>query len=891
MGELLVKALTINGKTNPLGTDGAAPRFGWKLESERRGTMQAAYRIQVAGADGDFGKPVWDSGRVESDRSIEAAYGGPKPASRTRYHCRVKVWDNFGRESDWSETAWWETALLSADEWKAKWITPDPAGIDPLAEPAFLLRKSFELRGKVRSARIYATGLGVYDLYVNGDKVGDDLLAPGWTSYRKRLQFQTCDVTGKLRSGPNGIGIMLANGWYKGELTWLNKKQLYGNRRAALVQLHVSYSDGTEEVVATDPTWTATTGPILYSEIYHGETYDARLELPGWSKGDYDASDWKPVVPVDLPLSVLVPQENWPTRVTERIRPAAFIRTPSGDAVLDMGQNMVGRIRLAVEAPAGTRIRLQHAEVLDKDGHFYTGNLRSAKQTVEYIAKGEGTESYAPYFTFQGFRYVKVEGYPGDGAELPLDRFVGEVIHSDMPRAGEFECSHELVNRLQRNIVWGQRGNFLDVPTDCPQRDERLGWTGDAQVFVWTAAFNYNVGPFFRKWLRDLAADQKPDGGVPFVIPDVLDGDHSSAAWGDAAVIVPWAMYRIYGDKELLAEQFDSMKAWVDYIRAQGENEFLWNTGFHFGDWLGLDAKENSYVGATPRDLIATAFFAYSARLVRDAAVELGRAEDVRTYGELHQRVVAAFRDEFVTPSGRLAAPTQTAHVLALMFDLVEGKVRERVARDLNRLIADNDYHLTTGFVGTPYLCHVLSDNGYHDTALKLLLQESYPSWLYSVLQGATTIWEHWDGIKPDGSFWSDDMNSFNHYAYGAIGDWLYRVVAGLDSDPREPAYKRSRIRPRFGGERLTSARARFDSPYGRIEASWRAEGGARVVEAVVPPNTTAEVLLRGATLDKLRESGRAAADADGVLTAADTAEGALLTVGSGSYRFEYPLA
>ncbi|MBN2983117.1 alpha-L-rhamnosidase [Cohnella algarum] len=889
---LLVKALTVGGRPNPLGTDGKPPQFGWKLEAARRGTLQTACRIQVADAEDGFDRPLWDTGKTESDASIRVTYEGPAPVSRTRYFYRVKAWDNFGGESDWSEIAWWETGLLSEDEWQARWITPDPAAIDPLAEPVFALRKSFELKGDVRSARVYATGVGVYDLYLNGEKVGDDILAPGWTSYRNRLQYQTYDVTDRLRAGSNGLGVLLANGWYKGDLTWSDKSCLYGDRRAALVQLHVTYADGTEEIVVSDPTWSAALGPIRYSEIYHGEIYDARLELGQWSRGDFDASEWAAAASIDLPMSVLVPQENWPTRVTETIRPVAFIRTPSGEAVLDMGQNMVGRIRLSVEAPAGTAVRLQHAEVLDKEGNFYVGNLRSAKQTVEYIAKGEGTETYAPHFTFQGFRYVKVEGYPGIENGLPLDRFVGEVIHSDMPRSGEFECSHELVNQLQRNIVWGQRGNFLDVPTDCPQRDERLGWTGDAQVFVWTAAFNYDVGPFFQKWLRDLAADQKEDGGVPFVIPDVLDGDHSSAAWGDAAVVVPWAMYATYGDKALLAEQFDSMKAWVDYIRAQGESEYLWNTGFHFGDWLGLDAKENSYVGATPRDLIATAFYAYSAKLVRDAAEVLGREEDARKYGELYGRVVSAFREEFVTPSGRIAAPTQTAHVLALMFDLAEGEARARTARELNKLIEDNEFHLTTGFVGTPYLCHVLSANGYHETALKLLVQEGYPSWLYSVNQGATTIWEHWDGIKPDGSFWSDDMNSYNHYAYGAIGDWLYRVVAGLDADGRAPAYKRARIEPRFGGEWLTSARAAYDSAYGRIEVSWRADGISRAVEVALPPNTTAEVLLRGAALDALRESGRPVrGGAEGIASAADTADGVRLAVGSGVYRFEYPLA
>ncbi|WP_017434120.1 glycoside hydrolase family 78 protein [Saccharococcus caldoxylosilyticus] len=892
MNALKVKDLRCEYKTNPLGLDVRKPRISWRIESDRRGTMQRAYRLQVSIVENDFENLVWDTGYIESDQSIHIEYDGPELTSRTRYYYRVKIWDNFGRESDWSETAWWETAFFDTSEWKAQWITPDPNEIDPLSEPVFLLRKSFELKKGIDAARVYVTGVGLYELYLNGERVGEDLLTPGWTSYKKRLQYQTYDVTHQLQEGSNAIGIMLADGWYKGTLGWEGKRHIYGDRRAALVQLHVRYEDGTEEKIVTDQTWKASTGPILSSEIYHGEVYDARLEKQGWSHADFDDTDWKDVSIYDLPLTHLVAQENWPTRVTETVRPISTFVTPAGETVLDMGQNMVGRIRMTVHAPAGTRITLQHAEVLDKEGNFYTGNLRKAKQTVIYIAKGEGTEVYAPHFTFQGFRYVKVEGYPGQENGLSLDCFIGEVIHSDMEPTGYFECSNPLVNQLQQNIRWGQRGNFVDVPTDCPQRDERLGWTGDAQVFIRTALFNYQGAPFFTKWLRDLRADQLSDGGVPFVIPDVLTnsiGEASSAAWGDAAVICPWTVYLVYGDKRLLSEQYDSMKAWVEYIRNQGNNEYLWNTGFHFGDWLALDAKENSYIGATPKDLIATAFYAYSTRLVRDAAVVLEKAEDVRIYSELLHRIIAQFREEFVTPSGRLVSPTQTAHVLALMFDLVEGETKKRIAHELNEMIIENDYHLTTGFVGTPYLCFVLSNNGYHETAMKLLLQDTYPSWLYSVKKGATTIWEHWDSIKPDGSFWSDDMNSFNHYAYGSIGDWMYRVVAGLDMDETEPAFKRIRIQPRISGPELTYAKASYHSMYGLIESSWHLSDDEVEVKVQIPANTTAEVLLPDAKLKEVKESGSSIESVTGIYSAIETTKGVQLTVGSGVYHFVYP--
>ncbi|MBB3113735.1 alpha-L-rhamnosidase [Paenibacillus phyllosphaerae] len=884
MSQLEVKALTCEYRSNPLGIDVIHPRLSWKIQSDRKGTLQSSYRIQVA-LDEAFEKLAWDSGVVGSEQSIHVVYAGEPLEARTRYYYRIRVGDNFGRESDWSDSAWWETGLLNQSPWRASWITPASAQLDPGTEAAFLLRTSFPVSAGVASARIYASALGLYELHVNGSRVGDEELTPGWTSYGHRIQYQTYDVTALLREGENGIGITLADGWYKGGMG--DGLFRYGDRRAALLQLSVTYEDGTEAWVVTDSDWKAETGPVRYANIYHGEKFDARLVREGWSHGRYDASAWQPVETIEGPTNKLIAQENEPVRVTEEIRPIAAIVTPNGDTVLDMGQNMVGRIRLTVDAPAGTRIVLKHAEVLDREGNIYFGNLKEAKQEVEYIAQGAGTEAYAPKFTFQGFRYVRVEGYPGQADGLPLDRFVGQVLHTDMARTGSFACSDPLVNQLQTNIVWGQRGNFIDVPTDCPQRNERLGWTADAQVFVSTALFNYQGGPMFTKYMRDLKADQLPDGGVPFVIPNVSNGD-SAAGWGDAAVIIPWTLYQSYGDVRLLEEQYDSMKAWVDYIRAQGENEYAWNTGFQFGDWLALDAKENSYVGATPRDLVATAYYAYSTRLLRNSAVVLGKSQDADAYSSLLEGIIAHFRGEYVTPFGRMASPTQTAHVLALVFDLVEGPIRARIARDLNDLIVENDYHLTTGFVGTPYLCFALSGNGYHQTAVKLLQQQSYPGWLYPITKGATTIWEHWDSIKQDGSFWSDNMNSFNHYAYGSIGDWLYRSVAGLDMDGTAPAYKKIRIHPKPGTRGMQGASASLESMYGEIHSGWRTADGLIEVTIRIPANTTAEVLLPGAQADQMLVNGSAIASAEGMSCGLATAEGLHITAGSGEYTFTY---
>jgi alpha-L-rhamnosidase len=890
MHDIKVDNLTCEYKKNPLGIDVEKPRISWQIQSDKRGTRQSSYQYQVSLSETNFTNPLWDSGVIPSDQSIHIEYEGPELQSQTRYFYRVKIWNQDGFESAWSDVAWWETAFIDKSEWRAQWITPNPIEINPISAPITLLRKEFKVKADIALARIYATGVGVYELSLNGEKVGEDLLAPGWTSYDKRIQYQTYDVTSQVKERENVIGAMLANGWYKGDLTWEDKRNIYGNKRGVNLHLHIWYKDGTEDQIVTDETWKSSTGPILYSELYHGETYDARLEQEGWDNIGFTDNDWKStVVSEDFPTN-LVAQENNPTRVTETIEPKTVFTTPAGDTVIDMGQNMVGRLRFKVKAPAGTKIVLKHAEVLDKSGNIYFGNLRSAKQTVEYITKGGGLEEYAPIFTFQGFRYVKVEGYPLENGKLPVENFVGEVIHTDMEHTGEFVTSNPLVNLLQQNIVWGQRGNFVDVPTDCPQRDERLGWTGDAQVFIRTGMFNYQSGPFFTKWLRDLKADQFEDGGVPFVIPDVLpDGESSSTAWGDAAVICPWTVYIVNGDKRLLAEQYESMKKWVEFIRCQGENEWLWSTGFQLGDWLGLDAKENSYIGATSRDFIATAFYAYSTRLLRDAAVVLGKAEDVRVYTELLAGIKQHFHLEFVSPNGRLTSQTQTAYVLALVFDLVEGKVRERAAFELNEHVLENDYHLTTGFVGTPYICFALSNNGYHETAVKLLLQDTYPSWLYPITKGATTIWEHWDSIKPDGSFWSDDMNSFNHYAYGAIGDWMYRVLAGIDMDESVPAYKKIKIHPRIGGAEITHVRASFHSMYGRIESSWKITEDDIELQVHIPANTTAEVVLPHTTMDQVKEAEKTLKDSPDIMSITEVNGNAVVEIGSGHYRFVYP--
>ncbi|MGE0100860.1 MAG: family 78 glycoside hydrolase catalytic domain [Blastocatellales bacterium] len=881
--DLKVTGLRTEYAVNPLGIDVRKPRLSWKIVSNRRGVIQAAYRIRAAGSESDLtaGRNlIWDSGRVTSGDSINLIYGGPDLKSGQRVWWQAQIWDESGNASGWSAPAWWETGKLS--DWKASWIEPDLPEDPKKSNPAPMLRRQFRLSGEVKSARAYVTAHGLYEMHLNGRRVGKDLFTPGWTSYNKRLQYQTYDVTDMLRRGDNAVGVMLGDGWYRGNLGFSDQRNTYGSKLALLLQIDVTYADGRSETIGSDSQWKASTGPIIESDIYNGEVYDARLEKEGWTTAAYSDSGWSGVKTADIPKDKLIAPAGPPVRAIEEIKAVKILKTPAGLTVVDFGQNMVGWVRMKVRGVAGTKVTLRHAEVLDKAGEFYTANLRAAKQTNRYTLKGGGEEVWEPRFTFQGFRYVAVEGYPG---ELTLDALTGVVIHSDIDPAGEFAASQPLINQLQHNIVWGQKGNFLDVPTDCPQRDERLGWTGDAQVFARTAIFNMDVAGFFTKWLGDVAADQLPSGSVPFVIPDVLSKPNApaagSAAWADAAVIIPWTMYLTYGDKRILERQYESMAKWVEYMRVRAGDDYIWDGDNHFGDWLAFATTRSDYPGATTgKDLIATAFFAHSTDLLHRIAEILGRKGDSAKYLDQFDRIKAAFNREFVTQTARVGENTQTAYVLALEFDLLPDAMRVTAAKRLAQEVRERK-HLTTGFVGTPYLCHVLGRYGYLDEAYMLLKREQYPSWLYPVKQGATTIWERWDGQKPDGSFQDVGMNSFNHYAYGAIGDWMYRVMAGIEIDPSEPGYRHILIQPRLGGG-FTSASASHESPYGRVASAWEMKDGNFTLTVEVPANTRATVRLPKAKLDEVRESGNP-------VQGRQDGETVEVRVGSGRYRFVYP--
>ena len=884
---IAITNLTCEYKTNPIGIDVPSPRLSWQLQSDQRGAKQTAYQIRAA-SDAAMQSAQWDTGKVESDQSVHVAYAGPALTSGQRVYWQVRAWDEGDQPSDWSEPAFFEMGLLRESDWQAQWITPDWDEDTSQSQPQPVLRRALKLDGAVKSARVYVTALGLYELHLNGQRVGDGELTPGWTAYNKRLQYQVYDVTGLLREGDNAIGALLGDGWYRGWLGFERNRNTWGDRLGLLAQLAVTYTDGRTEVITSDEQWRATHGPIRMSDIYMGETYDARLELPGWSAPGYDDSAWKGVRKLDQSKDVLVAQDGPFVKRHEELKPIQLIHTPAGETVLDFGQNMVGWVRLSVQGAAGTTITLHHAEVLDQQGNLYLDNLRTAKQTIQYTLKGEGLETYEPRFTFMGFRYVGVDGWPGG---VSVDNFVGVVVHSDIPSTGAFECSNPMINQLQHNIVWGQKGNFVDVPTDCPQRDERLGWTGDAQVFIRTACFNRDVSAFFTKWLADLAAEQFPNGGVPMVIPDPMKrspmgslGGGGSSAWADASTICPWTIYLCYGDTRILENQYASMKAWVEYMRGQAGERYLWTTGFHFGDWL--DYRGRGAMDAAPvtdKELIASAFFAYSTSLLQQAAQVLGKTDEAAEYANLLAKIKAAFNAEYVSANGRVGSNSQTSYVLALHFDLLPDKLRQKAADRLAEEVRKFGYHLTTGFVGTPYLCHVLSRFGHTDLAYELLNQETFPSWLYPVKMGATTIWERWDGIKPDGTFQDVGMNSFNHYAYGAIGDWMYRVVSGIDTV--DAGYKHIVIAPQPGGG-LTQARAALKTVYGEVVSAWQLSDADFRLQVTVPPNAQATVRIPAAKLAQVTESGQALKKAAGVISARLKGGVVEVEVGAGQYDF-----
>lgn len=839
-----IEKMRVNHVENPLGYRVENPGFSW-IVTESAGHRAIAARVEI-GLTPELKELVHDSGKREDIDSL-GYYPEISLTPCTRYYWRVTVWDDAG-DRGISPAAWFETAKMQ-EKWEAAWITP-PFGKE--IHPIFY--KRFQVRGPIESARAYACGLGVFELYLNGRKAGDEVLAPFYTDYGNWLQYLTFDITRLLHEGENAAAAVLGNGWYKGRFGFIDGlDELYGDRFLLVCEIRITYRDGSTEVVGTDKTWSCGHSPVLESSIYDGEVYDAGLEQPDFALASCDIASWGPGVETayDTPL---IPRLSPALKVRERLPVRELIHTPAGEWVLDFGQNMTGWFAFRCREASGARVEISCGEIL-QDGNFYNENLRTAKEKFVYVSDGKERLVH-PHFTFYGFRYLLVEGM---GKPFPED-FEGWVIYSELEETGEIVTSDEGVNKLFENAKWGQKGNFLDVPTDCPQRDERMGWTGDAQIFAATASFNMYTPAFYHKYLYDMLLEQKKLGGsVPHVVPDILDrimlvtgqegeAQAGSCAWGDAACIIPWTLYLFYGDRELLRRHYPNMKLWVDYIRSVDDTHCLgsrlWQHGFHYADWLALDRPDaEDCVGGTDPFYVASAYYYYSAGLLAKAAGVLGLAEDESEYSRLAEEIREAVRKEYFTRDGSLRLTTQTACVLALYFGLAPEGARGKILESLQEKLEDRGMHLDTGFVGTPYLCPVLSENGRNDSAYTLLLKDDYPSWLYEVKMGATTVWERWNSVLPDGHISDTGMNSLNHYAYGSIVEWMYRCMCGLNPVPENPGFKEAVLLPR-PDRRMEWVKMKYSSASGDYRCGWSISGDNVSFQVEVPFGAKAQFQL-----------------------------------------------
>ncbi|MDQ8183170.1 family 78 glycoside hydrolase catalytic domain [Pelagicoccus sp. SDUM812005] len=871
-----VVGLRCEGLDQPRLLECPNPRFSWKIDSERRGAAQVAYqlRIRLLCEEGEW---LADSGRIDSERSQWVRLEGVTLEPKRAYLWQVRIWNEAGELTEWSELARLDTGLMGL-AWPAAWISDGKEVAVGEAPPARYFSKAFELPQKAIRATIYLSAFGVVQPWLNGDRIDDDYLSPGWPDYRKRVFYQSYELTEKLRVGRNVVGLVLGDGWYSGTL-FLDHQ--YGPTPKVSAFIEIELEDGSIQTVVTGREWSWQEGPIRENGIYRGEAYDARLEDASWTDPAAAPGD---TIPVTLEADSEVPfmaRLSPPVRRIEELRPVEVRSAPDGSVIYDLGQNMVGWVRLKARAEAGQEIGLRFAEMLESDGSLHTANLRSAKATASYVAKGGGElETWEPTFTFFGFRYVELSG-----VEDPLpDAITGIVVHTDLQRTGTFECSNPLLNQLFSNTLWGQKGNFLELPTDCPQRDERLGWTGDAQVFCHTALYNMDAGVFYRQWLAAVRDSFKegPEGGFGSVAP-VTGFAHGSAGWADAGAIVPWVAWLHTGDRSLLVENFDAVCDWIELMR-ESAPEGIRISKEGWGDWLApWHAPKEA---PTPYPLIATAYYAYSTQIAVWMAEELGHDQVAAEYGQLLAEVKAAFQREYVDTDGKIRSDEQTAYLLALAFDLVAEEQREKMVEHLVKAFEAKDNHLATGFIGTPLLAPVLSQVGKTDLAYEVVQKETYPGWLYSVKNGATTIWERWDSWTPEQGFNPGGMNSFNHYAYGAVVGWLYDTVAGLKPDPAFPGWKRFRIEPEIGGG-LRYASASLETPYGLAVSVWkRSEDGVRG-EIRIPPNARAQVSLPAVSVEGVRIEGTPLDRFEGPENVRCESGRVSFDLAAGSYRYE----
>jgi len=1017
--------------SNPLGIDSTKPRLSWQSDNTERNWRQSAYQILVASSPEGLnsGHPdVWDSGKVSSGESVGIAYGGAQLKSGKRYYWTVRVWDAAGKAATSAEAGWWETGLLSKEDWKAQWITwtnpeasadrerirwiwvagqdalsmtpkvaatfrtevhapehpreavlfllargnfvarvngqqvaakrrwnsfdridltltpgknsievdvtvaePNAFGpeagaktmkaglagllkitrsdesiqrlvtnsdwqaklandstwqaahvvgglddkrlgdVPPLPQPAAFLRRAFNVTKQVKQAHLYVTALGSYRVFVNGNRVDNDVLTPDFTDYTKRVLYQTYDVTEWLTQGQNAIAAVLGEGWFGSGLTWEGRSYFFlPPPTRLLAQLEITYADGSSDSVVTNDSWKGAPSPILRSEIYAGEVYDGRRRQPGWNRADFDDGRWTTVSTADAPSILLAGQMSAPARITESLSPKSIKASANGSYVVDMGQNMVGWVSLKAAGPSGTAIRLKFAEILNPDGTIYRENLRNADATDLFILGEGGEQTFAPHFTFHGFRYVEITGYPG---ELTAGSITGQVVSSvsGEPTA-RLVTSSDLVDRMWSIGIWGQRGNFLSVPTDCPQRDERLGWMGDAGVFWRTGSFNFDIDAFTHKFMNDVVDAQTAEGAFTNVSPDVLRpfGSEGAPGWGDAGVIVPWTTWMQYGDKSIIEEHWSAMVRWMDFI-AKANPDYLRKKGVgpNFADWLAPDEHTN-------KDLLATAYWALIADMMSQMAHAIGKEPEAKQYSRVIDNIRKAYQKAYVRENGEVEGGTQTSYVVTLYTKMAPPTLENAMVNNLVRDIEARGWHLSTGFLGTPFLLFTLANHGRADVAYRLLLNETYPSWGYMLSKGATTWWERWNGDTGDPA-----MNSYNHYAFGSVVAWVYRSVAGIDTAPSAPGYRQIVIHPHLDS-RITKARGEYESVYGKIISAWTNGSGSGPfsLEVTIPANTTGKVFLPQVGSGRVRQDGHGA-------KFSKQSDSYVVELGSGAYKFE----
>ncbi len=839
------------GLTNPIGFYNPKPTFSWKLPIAEQIKAQSAYRIVVASKPALLpdNADLWDSEKVYSDQSVWVKFEGKPLESRQKGYWQVMFWDQNKNSSQWSSVAHLELGLLKNSDWQAKWINlPKPMKPDITENGYFFhrpqyLRRNFNLENNIVQARLYITSKGIFEAALNGIRIGQDVMTPGWTPYKKRIESLTYDVTDMLKKGENTLGVILAEGWYSGRIAYARSYVGPKPVPQLICQLEITYQNGVQKIVSSDGSWKGTTnGPIRFSDIYEGEDYDANLEIPGWSTPDFRAENWIDVEEKVIDSAVLLlPKRNATVIDKMKLPTVSISELKPGTFIFDLGQNMVGVAELNIPVSKNQKVTIRLAEMLNQDGSLYTANYRSARSTDYYIPKSDGNITWKPTFTFHGFRYVELSGFDTN-ATPEKDWVTGIVQCSDFEQTGSFTSSHEMLNKLQSNIIWGLRGNFFDIPTDCPQRDERMGWTGDAQVFAPTSIFNSGVHAFWASWLQSAREEQFADGGIPNVIPNNR-GNSSSSGWADAVTVIPWELYLKTGDKNILEENYAMMKKLIGYYKLNPDSRL--GELNSFGDWLQpySQNKEDGRKGDTPNELIDAAYFAHSVHLTLNAAKVLGYDKEINELRGLMDSIKIEFQNKFLNDDGKLTTPveTQTGYLLILGFDLVSQEMAQKVVLHLLKTISEADNHLRTGFLGTPLLAPVLHRFGQTDLMYSILFKDTYPGWFYSINQGATTMWERWNSYSHENGFGDESMNSFNHYAYGAIGQWMYEGIAGISA--LEPGYKKILIAP-TPGEPLDYASAEYTSVYGKISSTWKMAETGLELKVTIPPNTTAKIII-----------------------------------------------